>query len=146
MKWIDAYDQTAELERLGIDILTGEACGLSMRLLCDLSLAGADLLTEFLGGCVPQAPAWNGPHKSAMLSRSVLAELLTYALCTRAGYAVVLRCNDNQRNGWLCFATQGHYTDWRAEHLAWDYVRRYSAEGTASGGARNEHVFSGRVE
>jgi hypothetical protein len=39
---------TGNLDDLGINILTGEACGLSMRLLCDVNKDGQELITSFL--------------------------------------------------------------------------------------------------
>jgi hypothetical protein len=82
----------------GIDALTGEACGYAMRLLCDVTEAGRDLIQRFLGGTVLILPAshWNpgiasDPHVgSILLPRGILPELAAFTLLsTTYGTAIV---------------------------------------------------------
>jgi len=46
MKTINCWD---DLSRYGIVLLTGEACGLSYRLLCDVTAAGKRVIEKALG-------------------------------------------------------------------------------------------------
>ena len=60
-----------DLERYGIDALTGEACGLMYRLLCDLTAMGREIIRHWLG--TPElslyAP-WNSGTKEVWLLKS----------------------------------------------------------------------------
>lgn len=79
-----------DLRPYGIDLLTGEACAYSMRLLCDVNEEGKKLLEEFFGGCITIADGsnWNSGTKyggsvgSVMLTRSIFAELAAFILLT----------------------------------------------------------------
>lgn len=76
-----------DLEPYGIDILTGEACGLYLRVLCDYDSRGQEILAERFG-----VPDWKGgepynrgskewPHiGSVMLTNSDVAHLGVIAL------------------------------------------------------------------
>jgi hypothetical protein len=138
------------LEKLfGITYLTGESCGLSMRGLYDLTPDGAELLTEFLGGCAPTAPAWNGHNgakKSALLQYQTALHLLIYGLCQT--YTDVVRIDTEWSNVIFCFPTAEDYNFWYNKYgLKYQgHMRTWRSEGTAPGGARNTHVFNGRVE
>ena len=121
---------TRELEKYGITVLTGEACGIGLRLLCDLTVDGRELLTVFLGGCTPAMPNWNpGAIRSAMLSWSTLKDLLIFALT---------RDYDEVRDyGTYLVAGEGLQPGQSRLY------RKSSAPGT---GMRNQHAMSGRTD
>lgn len=137
-----------DLRPYGITPLTGEACGLGMRVLCDLTPAGEKILTDFLGGNVSfkKGSNWNsGAVSSVMLPYSILKELGAFVLLTRYEYAITEAKIEKDR-----FAIDGvvgcdgeRFEEYRK--LCGDKLRFYRRAGTAAGGLRNEHVMSGRV-
>jgi len=142
------------LEEHGIDLLTGEADGTSLRGLYDLNDQGQEILGEFLGGATFTASGWNNHNgKSAMLAWTLARPLAIYILL-REGYSHVV---DVQSRG------AGYYSDHLLAYnvASWDTmnaemekirkvfpdgVRIYYKAGTAKDGLRHQHVFSGRVE
>jgi len=142
------------LEEHGIDLLTGEADGTSLRGLYDLNDQGQEILGEFLGGATFTASGWNNHNgKSAMLAWTLARPLAIYILL-REGYSHVV---DVQCRG------AGYYSDhlraykditWAAFNQEMDHIRRvfpdgvrfYYKSGTAKDGLRHRHEFSDRVE
>lgn len=98
-KIIDSWDS---LRAFGIEALTGEACGLRMRLLCDLTESGREIIQRFFGGTVVvvNGSEWYGgsgddPHvASIMLPRSVLEDLGAYCLAEAHPQAAIALCKD----------------------------------------------------
>lgn len=145
MKTIRCWD---DLCRFGIVPLTGEACGLSYRLLCDVTEHGKKILEKALG--LPDlrlAQNWNpgpadDPHVgSIMFAPELLGFLGVFALLEN-GCEEVLQVNgcglmgfeqDDPPERLARFKTRN------AEGLG----RRFAYAGTA--GDRNQHVMSGRV-
>lgn len=136
-----------DLELFGIIPLTGEACGLSYRILFDLTEKGRAILAMCFG--VPElkvAEPWNrgadnDPHVgSIMLSGEMLIPIAVFALlesgCTEAwriGESVVgIDANDNELE--VAVLRKFHEKDFR---------RRFAYQGTAE--SRNRHEMSGRV-
>lgn len=142
------------LEEHGIDLLTGEADGTSLRGLYDLNEQGQEILGEFLGGATFEAPGWNNHSgKSAMIAWTLARPLAIYILL-REGYSHVV---DIQYRGNAMYSD--HIRAYRDQ--SWDTinpelekirriypegVRVYYAGGTAKNGLRHQHVMSGRVE
>ncbi|MGI6414799.1 MAG: hypothetical protein ACOX1P_03955 [Thermoguttaceae bacterium] len=145
MKSIRCWD---DLSAHGIIPLTGEACGLSYRLLCDVTARGKKTLEKALSVAQLRLHEnWNhgtddDPHVgSVMLAPDLLPFVGVFALL-EAG------C----REVWL---TKGHTVigveaDDSAEEVelfqqfhANDLVRRFGYAGTA--GDRNQHMMTGRV-
>ena len=77
------------LRTFGIDYLTGEACGIALRLLFDLTENGERIIDSFFGGVQTTSKAWNKGKSSIMLPRSILDDLCVYALLTEYEYVVV---------------------------------------------------------
>ena len=84
MKTISCWN---DLRPYGIDVLTGEACGLSYRFLCDVTERGRKILERWLS--VPElnlSDAWNrgdvaDPHVgSILLTPEVLTGISVFAL------------------------------------------------------------------
>ena len=77
MKAVRCFD---DLREYGIVPLTGEACGLSCRILCDLTAAGKRIVEKALGVQI-SAEAWNhgsddDPHvASVMLTQDMVASV-----------------------------------------------------------------------
>ena len=132
-----------ELRPFGIDLLTGEACGLAMRLLCDVTAAGRKLIEGFLSCNLRDDSNWNGgskddPHvASVMLTRAVFNDL--------AAYILVSTCQRDDTNI-AAYAEGGAVeytgTEYIPTGLLGRHYRRSAAPGT---GLRNEHMASGRV-
>jgi hypothetical protein len=82
MKTVASWDA---LREFGIDALTGEACSLGFRLLCDLTAAGRATAERCFGATI-RSESWNGgsaedPHvASIMLTREMLLPLAVFAL------------------------------------------------------------------
>jgi hypothetical protein len=131
-----------DLEKYGIDVLTGEACGYSLRLLCDLTASGCELMRSFLGGHVGIAHGsnWNSgsktdPHiASVLLPRGILDELAAFVLLERTHGTGVYLSKDGT------FAYLGELPERRREHVR---MLRRPSESLPS---RNVHQMSGRVE
>jgi hypothetical protein len=147
MRTINSWN---ELRPFGIDALTGEACGLSYRLLCDVTQRGKSTIEKALGIKSLDLPEnWNRggneePHVgSVMLAPELLAPLAIVALL-EAGCVEVWRT----RSGSLIGIEPTDAPD-RIEALRQVYsdrdnlVRRYAYGGTA--GDRNRHQMTGRV-
>lgn len=146
MKTITCWN---DLRPYGIDLLTGEACGLSYRFLCDVTERGRKILERWLS--VPElhlSEAWNrgdvsDPHVgSILLTPEVLAGISVFALL-ECGCTECWVC----RNGSVFGVEVGDPSEqvaasrrMRAETIA----RVFGSRGTA--GDRNVHVMSGRVQ
>lgn len=139
--WID-------LRRFGITFLTGESCGLGMRVLCDLTPQGKDLVEAFLGSTVKvlDDSNWNsGGVGSVLMPHSILGELACFVLIHTGNCEIAVRLDDH--GGALGFSREEWKDDstYRLDTLkaAYGRLRTYCAAGTA--GTRNVHVMSGRV-
>jgi hypothetical protein len=134
-----------DLEPFGIDALTGEACGLMYRLLCDVTEPGRRIIETCLGCRITPAEPWNrgtdeSPHiGSVMLSLDFLLPLGVFALLEN-GCRTVWLMEDR--------TLLGFEPDDSPESVPGDLqtrriVRTFSYGGTA--GDRNVHAMSGRV-
>ena len=146
MKSIGSWD---DLSRYGIVPLTGEACGLMYRILCDVTARGKKTLEKALGVAdMGLAENWNrgsdtDPHiGSVMLAREVLPFIGIFALLeagcrevwlTKAGGLIGIDPSDSDED-----------VDRFKRFHADDLVRRFAYAGTA--GDRNQHMMSGRVQ
>lgn len=145
MKSINSWN---DLERYGIVPLTGEACGLSFRLLCDVTALGKKVLEKCFGIPSLNLPAsWNrgsdsDPHVGCiMLTHEMLKPLAVFALL-ESGCKEVYLVKDSIHG---MEATDP--PDLIEQVKRWsdvEYARRFAYAGTA--GDRNVHVMSGRVE
>jgi hypothetical protein len=145
MKTINCWD---DLSRYGIVLLTGEACGLSYRLLCDVTAAGKRVIEKALGiAQLVLHESWNhgnadDPHVgSVMLAREVLTFLGVFALLEHGCREVWLTKGSS-----VVGIEPADLPDWLESFKRFhsnDLVRRFAYAGTA--GDRNQHVISGRV-
>ena len=137
-----------DLRDYGIDLLTGEACGLSYRLLCDVTARGKRTLEKALS--IPNlglAENWNCGSDdeehvgSIMLPPDALSFLAVFALL-ESGCSEVLVTKSSGVVGIEPDDAPDRVQAVRCFH-ANDLSRRFCYAGTA--GDRNRHVMSGRV-
>jgi hypothetical protein len=146
MRKIDCWD---DLTKFGIEILTGEACGLGYRYLCDVTERGRTILAKAFG--IPSftlADPWNRGLEtdpavgSIMLTQSMLVPIGIFALLESGCREVWL-----YQNGSLLGIDPSDCADqvqvWE-KMAAGALMRRFRYAGTA--GDRNIHQFTGRVE
>ncbi len=145
MKSINCWD---DLPRYGIKPLTGEACGLMYRILCDVTARGKRVLEKALDVAeLGLRDNWNqgsddDPHVgSVMLAREVLPFVGIFALLeagcrevwlTKSGGLIGIERSDDAEDVERFKQFHGN-----------DLARRFAYNGTA--GDRNEHMMSGRV-
>lgn len=156
------------LEQFGVICLTGEACGLAMRILCDLTDEGVELIREFMRVEPTAEPCNSRGVKSIMLPCSIFQELWIFAM-VRSGARNVFLGGYVNSNQW----TETHYKtlnqtlkhpvkEWQQEAWAvndddvmrrildaegdYFYINRWFRRSTQPGtGLDNRHAMSGRI-
>ena len=139
-----------DLRRYGIVALTGEACGLSYRLLCDVTERGKQIIEKALGIPSLGLPEnWNrgdpeDPHVGAiMVAPELLVPLGVFALLEN-GCREVWRTKSDGLLGIEPNDDPQRVEGVKRFHADRDsFVRRYAYAGTA--GDRNRHEMTGRV-
>ena len=146
MKTISCFN---DLLPFGIDPLTGEACGLSYRILCDVTENGRTILSKALG--IPNLTLpepWNRgtttePHVgSVMLAFEMLVPLAVFALL-ESGCKEVWLVRDGGVIG-IEPDDLPEFIDANRQLVGDRMARTLAYRGTA--GDRNVHMMSGRVE
>lgn len=141
-----------DLKLFGINPLTGEADRYCLRILCDLSQRGVDLVCEFFGMQAGGfAENWNShvgdepAIASLMLTRDTLWELGRFALLHVEQCDIVVGRTDGMRgmnrDDPYCF---GHI-EYAQNHdlpVTTNCAKTSRAPGS---GSRNEHAFTGRT-
>ena len=135
-----------DLERYGIELLTGEACGLMYRLLCDVTGQGQKVIEKCFGISVTLAEPWNSgrvddPHVgSILLPPSMFLPLGVFALLESG-------CTEVWQIGEALIGMEPTDTTDERERAEKVYSERrnriFRYGGTA--GDRNVHQMSGRV-
>lgn len=141
MKTITCWN---DLAPYGIDVLTGEACGLSYRLLCDVTAQGKAILEKLFSiPSIGLAENWNQgdpPHiGSIMLAPELLFPLGIFALL-EAGCTEVWRLPDRLVG---IEPTDSPEEVAALKDVYREPVRRFAYRGTA--GDRHIHRMSGRI-
>lgn len=132
-----------DLQACGLHCLTGEACGLGLRLLFDLTEGGKKIVEKCFDVKIASEP-WNGgsdadPHvASIMIAREMFLPLGIFALLESG-------CTEVWIDSEMLFGVE---SDDKPEYLELvkkdrPNIRRYAYRGTA--GSRNQHVFTGRI-
>ena len=138
--------QWRHLEEYGIVPLTGEACGLMYRILCDLTEHGQQIVEKCLGCGLTLPESWNrgtdaAPHVGAiMLAPEMLIPLGAFALL-----------ESGCREVWLVSQTligiestdEDSEVELKRQFHQNNMQRRFAYAGTA--GDRNVHMMTGRV-
>lgn len=144
-----------DMEEFGVMPLTGESCVLSLRLLCDLTPAGADLLEEYLGGNVEfrAGSNWNPGYggnvhvASVTLPHDAWKDLAVIALF-REGYHFIVRMEHNEIYGaGVTGCSQEEWEDWKRklDEYGVSNFRVYTpVSGQPYQGTRSVHYMSGR--
>ena len=137
-----------DLSPHGVIPLTGEACGLSYRLLCDVTAKGKKTLEKALGVAQLQLHEnWNhgaddDPHLgSIMLAPDLLPFIGVFALL-EAGCREVWLTKSRKVFGIEAEDMPDQVEAFTRIH-ANDLARRFAYGGTA--GDRNQHMMTGRV-
>jgi hypothetical protein len=145
MKSIRCWD---DLTALGIVPLTGEACGLSYRILCDVTARGKKTLEKALSVAqIGLHENWNhgsddDPHVgSLMLAPDLLPFIGVFALL-EAGCREVWLTKGSTVIGVEAEDEPDEAEAFQRIHAS-DLARRFSYAGTA--GDRNQHMMTGRV-
>lgn len=142
-----------DLRPYGIEVLTGEACGLMMRVLGDFTERGRRIIQEALG--CPKfigAEPWNrgsdqAPHVgSIMLDRAAHLWLGPFALLEdgcKEMFMVIQK--GNSVGTWYGWRPSEPYRQETLEFFERDgaTIHRYAPAGTA--GTRNRHEMTGRI-
>jgi hypothetical protein len=137
-----------DLSRFGIVPLTGEACGLSYRILCDVTAAGKKVIEKALDVAqLGLRKNWNhgntdDPHVgSVMLAPDLLPFLGVFALL-ESGCREVWLTKTRQVVG-IEADDEPDQADALKRHCGDELARRFAYAGTA--GDRNQHAMSGRI-
>jgi hypothetical protein len=141
------------LEKYGILMLTGEACGIGMRLLCDLTPEGVDNLGLFFSNHLTVGNNWNGSDgqiASIMLPYHMWRDLAAFFLLGD-GYEVAVDVNWQTDYASANYVEGMSMEEWLQDKERFFKIydgnfKVYLRSGTAKQGLRNRHVFSGRVE
>lgn len=135
-----------DLSEFGIHCLTGEACGIGMRLLCDLTHGGAKLVREFLGlpyDC-PLMENWNsGAVASMMLSHGAFVDLAAFCLLSAGKCKMAFHIKNE--GVWGAESDEEIAETRENSGTAYQITRQYSLRGDAANGTRCIHQMSGRV-
>ena len=135
------------LREYGFDRLTSEACGLSMRMLVDITMQAEDILTEFFGcKSIEGQAAWNGNYKSVMIPHALVETLAVYIAVKNnpdkvilTGHGHIAICDNHETaNAYIAWYDMIH--DYPA-----DSFRVYQASKQPGNGLRHTHAFSGRI-
>lgn len=143
---MEHYDNWHDLEKLGINMLTGEACGLSMRLLCDVNQIGRETVDAFFRCCLGDDSNWNSMVNgqpavaSVMLTRSIFTDLAAFAHIFQTGRGVRI-CDNGEVLG-LTGEEDADYLARVERCYPGRWVGKTSHPGT---GIDNSHAMSGRT-
>ena len=141
MKTVSHWDG---LREFGIDLLTGEACSLMYRLLCDLTQSGKRIVERCLSVQI-QSENWNSgskedPHvASIMLTHEMLVPLAVFALLESG-------CREVWVTDRIAIGVEPDDSDDEVERMKRVHkpVRRFAFHGRFQD--RNQHQMSGRVQ
>lgn len=150
---MQAFETLRDLEPYGIIPLTGEACGLSYRYLCDLTEKGKKIVEKTLSvSCTSQN--WNhgsdsDPHvASIMLPHELTIPLAVFATLENGFTEVDIFQDINRRDYRIVIAydNEKEMNAYREDARTWlhlEKLRTLRYQGTA--GDRNIHEMSGRI-
>ena len=141
----------ADLEEFGIVPLTGEACSLGYRILCDVTEEGKELIKLTFGlSNVTLHPNWNrgtsaAPHiGSIMLPFQTCIPLGVFALLKRYGEVWVIYDQFNHPSSVMGLEKDDYKQEWK-EYLDNSKTPYTVLKGSVENGARNVHQMSGRI-
>jgi hypothetical protein len=150
MKYLRSYGDYREI---GVKHLTGEACNLGMRVLCDLTEQGRDTVCELLGLNRDQLPeAVNGGDgvASLMIPRDLFESIGILGLLRDGAEVVYIPPSTEGRNYRIDFSLAGIYPDDTQESrhhetvndIVEEFKRRYDGGRVVTYNNRHPHVGS----
>lgn len=142
-----------DLDWWGFDALTGEACGLGIRVLVDMGPKACDIMERFLATTIQRGNGWNDTrpdHASMMLPTSILRQLAVFCLLDE-GHSVVVDVKFRGKGYWSDFVEGMTEEEWgemeyRANLLWPGGYRIYRKHGDVVGGTRNFHKVAMRSQ
>jgi hypothetical protein len=145
------YKTFEDLKEFGIIFLTGEACKMSMRLLCDLTPQGAEVISDYLGGNVKftEGSNWNhGATCSVLIPRNSFADLAAFCLIRRGDeYAVVFKNGSVQSMTEEYLLKYRGIEGWYEENVVRIYSReRWPSNQGNNSNLQNKHQMTGRTQ
>ena len=168
---MEFYNCPNDLKSLGIRVLTSEACGLAMRVLCDLDEDGIELWEKFTRSKVVSEP-WNEGKGSIMIPNSMFQDLWIFGQVLKGRRYVFLGDHvwmdqwkkETYRIGDSEETVMSPNETWKPRACAVDseeemarireaiasngfYIRRFFTKSKHPGtGIDNQHAMSGRIE
>jgi hypothetical protein len=153
MKTIKQLD---DLRAYGINPLTGEACRLGRRILCDLTANGLEIVRDLLGigPTYSVAPNWNsGAIACFMMPYSLIEDTAVWCLIhsgCREVAVVKEQVIDGLRAEWSVFGKEnGADSEWDRILVGYREMgvqfRRITVKSCPGSGTRCEHMMSGRT-
>jgi len=141
-----------DLRHFGFIKLTGESCGIGIRVLVDLTQEALGIMEEFLSTKLAIGNNWNssdGQVASLMLPWEMWRDIAVYCCLKYGAYAalsVSYKCEDYS-SYFVEGKTEEEYNqrveDW---HKVWpNGMMLYFRSNEPGDGLRNRHFFSGRV-
>lgn len=172
---MESYRCPDDLKSVGIQVLTGEACGLSMRILCDLNEDGIKLWETFTRSkCV--ADPWNDGKASVMIPTSMFQDLWIFGQVMKGmdmvflggyvhsdqwetteftvGYheddSPIMESYRHPNKSWIPTAFAANKEDDHVKRYIFDedhfFVSRWFKKSEHPGtGLDNQHMMSGRI-
>lgn len=137
---MEHFDCWNDLEKLGIHYLTGEACGLNLRALCDLTETGKATVEAFFRCQLPN-DGWNNGKASVMLPRSIFSDLAAFAHVHQTGNPVFV-AKDGEVFGMEGDDPADYFRKVEKYHGPGRWVGKSNHPGT---GVDNQHAMSGRT-
>jgi len=147
-----------DLEQYGIIVLTGEACSIGMRYLCDLTQTGVNVLSDFFGGRISfdKDSNWNSSRQavaSVMLPTDIFQQLAVFCVLVVDRFPITIQTDRHSIVGVRPDAIEAliKHESWSAE--GWEemvtcchgkIVRRWGQLPDAMRG-RMQHAMSGRL-
>ena len=143
-----------DLTPFGIGALTGESCSIGMRILCDVSKKGVQLLNNFFGGNIAFKPHsnWNSmvgedeAVASVMLPYSIHQDLTIFAYLQRDDIgAIFVDARLGDMDAWPILVVEKDVLEEHENDGLKDlkYKRKYVPDKMP--GYRNRHAMSGRL-
>jgi hypothetical protein len=144
----------SDMQQLGLNVLTGEACKFAQRLLCDVNEDGAALMLDYLGVAM-LGKNWNSTVNgkpavgSVMLHRESLLQVAEFAILRMPDLrAIIYKGGAGVSGLFTCHMTSQYLTllkDWPSTTDKWTMRRVGKSDPNVSEGSRNIHQASGRV-
>mgnify|MGYP000084127903 CR=1 FL=1 len=151
------YQSLNEAKQWGFNPLTGEACGLNLRILFDLSEQGHELLARSMGFNKEQlilSPSWNGGEFSAgsallttnQIETCVLLGMLLHDKCLEVWTPIGEYAAHGFLYGIDSMEELAAAKETNIEFSSDVGFRAYKLSGMPGTGDRNRHAMSGRIQ